>query len=118
MFPCGYTFPPDVSNRCSPLALQQLGVHMVPTLRSRKPNKIRHLRDFANFLDWGCAAGRGFSKEQLEGGDSSGDSAGEVRGRSLVPASMNPVITRPEQVEPVACSTRSEMAPRSAVRRV
>jgi len=28
------------------------------------------------------------------------------------------VITRPEQVEPVACSTRSDVAPRGAVRRV
>jgi len=31
---------------------------------------------------------------------------------------MNLVITRPEQVGPVACTTRSDVAPRSAVRRV
>lgn len=31
---------------------------------------------------------------------------------------MNLVITRPEQVGPVACTTRSDIAPRSAVRRV
>jgi hypothetical protein len=43
---------------------------------------------------------------------------GDDRGARSLRASLNLVITRSEQVEPVACATRSDVAPRSAVRRV
>ena len=43
---------------------------------------------------------------------------GDDRGARSLRTSLNLVITRSEQVEPVACATRSDVAPRSAVRRV
>lgn len=43
---------------------------------------------------------------------------GDDRGARSLRTSLNLVITRSEQVEPVACATRSDVAPRSAVRRI
>jgi hypothetical protein len=95
-----------------------LPVNIASTFKWRKPKKIRHLRRFYDAVDcWRVAGTRLFG-----GGGKRSESGRTVRGghrraRALrVPKNL--VNTLPRRMGPVACSIHSDVAPRSAVRRV
>src|ERR1044071_7880791 len=77
------------SERCSLSALH-LAFHILPTSRSRKPKKIRHLRDSLQSLSWCCAAEKDFSKEFFKAATFRAKYQGRCLGGSLLPSIAEP----------------------------
>ena len=118
---CGYTFPhpvPTSLDVVTPLAVPH--PHFQPRDQARNPNKIRHLRRFSRIPILGSTEK---SRQNSSGAVRATSVRKDRRGRSgRCPvhwmALEIPVATRSGRLEPVACSSHPDLAPRGAVRKV